>query len=104
MTKFPSEKELKRVREKMSNTIGSRPLSKNASKVDRIKHKLCERFVLYKNNNKITQRALAEKVGINESLMSKIIHYHFDEFTVDRLVNYLDKIIPDFDLEIIDAA
>lgn len=104
MVKFPSEKELNRIRKKLGDSIASRPLPKNASKVDRIKYKLCERFIIFKNQNQLTQRALAEKIGINESLMSKIIHCHFDEFTVDRLVNYLDKIIPDFELEIIDAA
>lgn len=104
MTTFPSQKELKRVREKLKNSIASKPLPKDASKVDRLKFKLCEKFIVYKNENQITQRVLAEKLGINESLVSKIIHYHYNDFTVDRLVNYLDKIMPNFDLEIIDAA
>jgi len=104
MTKFPSDNELKEIRETLSKGIASRPLSKNASKIDRVKFKLCERFVIYKNEHKITQRALAEKIGINESLVSKIIHYHYEEFTVDRLVGFLDKISPKFDLEVISVA
>jgi predicted XRE-type DNA-binding protein len=104
MANFPSQEELKRVREKLNDSIASRPLPKDASKADKLKFKLCEKFIAYKNEHKITQRVLAEKLGINESLVSKITHYHYSEFTVDRLANYLDKIMPNFELEIIDAA
>ncbi len=44
-TKFPSKKELKEAREFLSKTPASRPLSKNASPVDRAKHFICEEFV-----------------------------------------------------------
>lgn len=100
MKRFPSESELKRVRKKLNKGVASRPLSKDASKLDRLKYKLCEKFVIYKNEHRITQRALAEEIGINESLVSKIIHYNYEEFTIDRLVGYLEKIFPDFELEI----
>jgi predicted XRE-type DNA-binding protein len=48
----------------------------------------------------ITQRELAEKIGIDESLMSKIVHYNFDDFTIDRLVKYLAILFPRADLKI----
>ena len=70
------------------------------AKLDKIKYKLCEKFVIYKITHKITQRELAEIIGIHESLVSKIVHYHFEEFTVDRLITYLEKISPDFSLEV----
>lgn len=100
MTKFPSDKELKEMREKLANGIASKPLSKNAGPVERVKHRLCEKFVIYKNQNKMTQRALAQKIGIDEALMSKILHYHFDEFTTDRLISYLSSLYPDMNLNI----
>jgi len=100
MTKFPSDKELERVRKKLDNSIASKLLPKNANKVDTLKYKLCEKFVIYKNENKITQRVLAQRIGIDESLVSKITHYHFEEFTVDRLMNCLAKIYPEFVLEV----
>ena len=100
MTKFPSDAELDKVREKLNTGIASKLLPKDASKVDILKFKLCEKFIIYKNENKATQRALAQQIGIDESLISKIIHYHFEEFTVDRLINYLTKIYPEFDLEV----
>ena len=100
MTKFPSEKELKEVRDDLEKGPASRMLSPNAGPVERLKFSLCEQFVSYLLEHKITQRELAEKIGIDESLMSKIVHYNFDDFTIDRLVKYLSILFPKADLEI----
>ena len=72
----------------------------DANAVERVKYKLCEKFVIYKNKSGLTQTALAEKIGIDKSLMSKILHYHFDEFTTDRLLKYLSEIYPDINSEV----
>lgn len=66
-------------------------------------HALCEEFVKYLNAGSMKQKELAEKLGIAESLISKIIHYHYDEFTVDRLMRYLSVIYPDFDFRLLVA-
>jgi len=100
MTKFPTKKELEEVRNRLDNSVASRPLPPDASAVDRAKFRLCEKFVIYKNTHQITQRALAEVIGIDEALMSKILHYHFDEFTTDRLLKYLSILHPDVDVKI----
>ncbi len=100
MKKFPSKKDLNLVRDKLNKGIASRPLPKNANVVDRAKFRLCEKFVIYKNTHQITQREMAKKIGINEALVSKILHYHFDEFTSDRLLKYLSALYPDIDLKI----
>src|ERR1700757_3707753 len=100
MTKFPSEKELREVREALSKGPAARMLRPNASSVERLKFSLCEQFVSYLLDHKLTQRELAEKIGIDESLMSKIVHYNFDDFTIDRLVKYLSILFPKADLEI----
>ena len=100
MTKFPSEKELARVSKLLKDCLASRPLPKNASVVDKTKFSICEKFVIYKNGHEITQRALAKKIGVDEAIISKILHYHFDEFTVDRLIKYLEEIYPSVDFEI----
>ena len=80
--------------------MASRPLPENATTVDQMKFHICEKFVIYKNSHGMTQRALAQELGIDEALMSKILHYHFDDFTTDRLVNYLSKIYPQTSVEI----
>jgi predicted XRE-type DNA-binding protein len=101
MAKFPSEKELKEVRDSLEKAPASRMLSPNAGSVERLKFSLCEQFVSYLLEHKVTQRELAEKIGIDESLMSKIVHYNFDDFTIDRLVKYLSILFPRADLEIL---
>jgi len=98
-TVFPSEAELSDMRELLSKSIASKPLDKNASAVDKIKHRLCKEFIMYKNAHHLTQKDLAEKIGIDESLMSKILHYHFDEFTIDRLVKFLNVLYPKLDFK-----
>lgn len=100
MSKFPSKKDLEEARNKLDEGPASRPLPNDASIVDKAKFQLCEKFVVYKNIHNITQRAMAEKVGIDEALMSKILHYNFDEFTTDRLLKYLSKLYPDLDFNI----
>lgn len=100
MSKFPSEKELKKIRNLLGKSISSKILPENANATDRLKFYICEKFVMYKNFHNITQRSLAESIGIDEALMSKILHYHFDKFTVDRLIKYLSKIYPKVDLKI----
>jgi predicted XRE-type DNA-binding protein len=99
-SKFPSDKELLEVEEALSNGISSRPLSKNASNVDRIKHTLCEKFVIYRMQKKISQKELASLIGTDEALMSKILHYHYDEFTVDRLVRFIETLQKDVEITI----
>lgn len=93
-TIFPSHAELSRMRDVLSKSIGSKPLDKKASTVDKIKYNICKEFIIYKSKQRITQKDLAKKIDIDEALMSKILHYHFDEFTIDRLIKYLSVIYP----------
>jgi predicted XRE-type DNA-binding protein len=99
-TKFPTEAQLKKIREKLSTGMASRPLAKGADIVERTKYAICEKFVIYLNSGKLKQKELAEKLGIAESLMSKILHYHYDEFTIDRLLRYLEVIQPGIEFKV----
>jgi len=99
-TLFPSESELNEARSELSNSIASRPLKKSASTIEKIKHKICREFIVYKTVNTMTQKTLAEKLKIDEALMSKILHYHYDEFTIDRLIKYLNALYPNMDLKL----
>lgn len=98
-TKWPSEAQIKEMREKLSEAPASRPLPSDATPIDKIKHDICREFVVYKNSSRITQKALADKVGIDEALMSKILHYNIDEFTIDRLVRFLIALRPNAKLK-----
>lgn len=97
---FPPEKELKEMRELLSQGDATRILPKSASPVDKMKYLICQKIVEYKLAHKLTQRALAEKISENESLVSKVVHYHIDEFTVDRLLKFLNMIYPNITIDL----
>jgi predicted XRE-type DNA-binding protein len=98
--KFPSEEELKKMRDLLSKGPASKPLPKNAGPVDKTKHQICREFVVYINTKKMTQKALAEKIGIDVALMSKILHYNVEEFTIDRLMKFLNMLYPHIEITI----
>jgi predicted XRE-type DNA-binding protein len=93
---FPSEEELLEIRTLLNDGPASRALPKNASAIDRVKYALCEQFIIYKQVHKISQREFANELGIDESIISKILHYNFDECTVDRLMRYLEILHKEF--------
>jgi predicted XRE-type DNA-binding protein len=97
---WPSEAVLKVMRKKLSKGIASRPLPENASLVEKIKYSICREILIYKMKNELTQRQLAEILGENESLVSKVVHYHIDQFTIDRLLKYLNVIYPDTEFKL----
>lgn len=101
--KFPSDQELAEVRELLSSGPAPRPLPENADAVERLKHAICAEFVKYKNRNKLTQKQLASELSIDEALVSKIINYAYDEFTVDRLIKFLSVLYPDVDVRLLVA-
>ena len=89
MTKFPSKQELKKMSKKHSKGMASLPLPEHAEIGEKIKHAICQKFVIYKNDHDIHQNEMAKIIGIDEALMSKILHYHYEDFTIDRLIRYL---------------
>lgn len=100
MTKWPKKEKLNEVMKMLEGADASRMLSKDASTVDKIKFELCKSFIIYKQENDLNQRELAQKLEIDPALMSKILHYHIDEFTIDRLVRYLDILHKDVSIKI----
>lgn len=97
---WPSEAELRIMRKRLSKGMASRMLPDDASLVDKIKFSICAEILKYKLKNELTQRQLAEMIGENESLVSKVVHYHIDQFTIDRLLKYLNVIYPDVEFKI----
>ena len=99
---WPNEKDLKEIREQLSsdNVQGSTVLGADAPLVDRIKQDLCSKIVQYHLNTKISQKKLAEKLGVDEPEMSRILHYKIDRYSIDRLVGYLEILYPKIHFEV----
>lgn len=97
---FPSEKELKSVRSKLEKAVPSRLLPKNASKADRVKYQLCEKFVIYLIDHKMNQAQLAKKLKVDPSRINEIVKYRIDLYTVDKLMDLAERLDLDFQVEV----
>ncbi|MEN9723934.1 MAG: hypothetical protein RJB38_1920 [Pseudomonadota bacterium] len=70
---FPSEKELKSIRTRLEKAEPSRMLPKNASRADRLKYEICEKFVDYLLKHKMTQAQLARKLKVDPARINELI-------------------------------
>ena len=91
---FPSEEKLKQIRKESKKWKGSYVLPVNASAVDQAKYDVCEKILIYKQRKELSQRELAAKMEIPETRVSEIVHYRIWKFTLDRLMDYYQKINP----------
>ncbi len=92
--KFPSEKELSKVRKKLEKAEGSLVLSPSATPLEKFRYEICRQFVIYKREHELQVKELAKIVGVDESVMSKVLRYRSERFTTDKLVQMLAVIYP----------
>jgi predicted XRE-type DNA-binding protein len=97
---FPSEKELKSIRAKLEKAEPSRTLPKNASKADRLKYELCEKFVSYLLKHKMSQAQLARKLKVDPARINEIVKYRIDLYTVDNLLDLAERLDLDLNLRV----
>jgi predicted XRE-type DNA-binding protein len=92
--KFPSEKELAKMRKNLEKAEGSLLLTPNATPLEKLRYEICRQFVIYQREHDLKCKDLAKLVGVDESLMSKVLRYRHDRFSTDKLVEMLSKIHP----------
>ncbi len=97
---FPNEKELKRIRAKLEVIEPSRVLPENASMADRLKYQLCEKFVVYLMENKISQAQLARQLKVDPSRINEIVKYRIDLYTIDKLIDLAEQLELDFEVAV----
>ena len=97
---FPSKKELERVRKKLEKVEPVRLLPPSASKADKLKFELCKQFVAYLQEEGVSQLALANELEIEPARLNEIVKYRIDLFTVDRLLDYVEKLNPKLKLTV----
>ncbi len=97
---WPSVDQLRNAEKELEKSLPTIVRGDNATPIQKIKHLICAEFVKYANDTEISQRALAQALGVTESRVSEILHYHFDHFTIDRLLTLLIKIKPTVSLRV----
>lgn len=89
---FPDEKTLTQMRKKLSKKSGTVVIAPNASKLEKFRWDLCQKFVQFKLKSKLSQRELADLMGIDEGKVSKILRHRIESFSTDRLISLYEKL------------
>jgi predicted XRE-type DNA-binding protein len=104
--RFPDEATLKRVRKKLSDpnyAEGNIALPDKASATDRAKYQLCQLIARYQREHSLLQKEIAIRIGVDESRISDILRGKIEGFTLDRLIDYAEKLHPGLKLQIVAA-
>lgn len=101
---FPSREEIEKVSEKLKNTEGTLLLSSDPTPIEQLRWDMCQRFLSYKMEKNISQKELAQQLGIDEAKVSKILRHRIKDFSTDRLAKLLYKIDKNLTLKVVDAA
>ena len=103
---FPDDKTLKEMRDLLSDpnySGGNLALPQDASAVDRAKYQLCQLMARYQLENHLLQKDIAAKIGVDESRISDILRGKIEDFTLDRLIGYAEKLHPELKVYIVAA-
>jgi len=92
---FPPKEELERVRKRIARpgyrrvNIG---LLSNATEADRAKYNLCLNISRYQDENNLTEKELAQRLGINKAKTEYILFRHLDKLTLEELIDCLEEL------------
>ncbi len=99
-TKWPSNDRIKEVLKIAEESESVRPLPKDADAVDLLKYKLCRQILIFKETQGISLDEMSKRLEVGKTDVSKIINYHIDRYTIDKLYSLTLKVIPNFELDI----
>ena len=99
--RFPSSEQITKVMKKLEKPNQySYVLPKDAGPIDRAKYDVCRKILVYKRKHELTQRQVADLIGIPETRVSEILHYKIWKFSLDRLLEYYLKVNPKLTLKV----
>lgn len=96
-----SEKQLKKIRKQLQKVEGSRLAGEEGTPIEKLKYKICQKFVEYHLETGISQKELSILLGIDEALVSKLLRNRVESFSLDRLLRYLEIIHPNYRIELV---
>ena len=71
----------------------------NATEADKVKYHLCLSISRYQDENDLSEKELAQKLGINKVKLEYILFRHLDKLTLEELINYLKELSLPFKLK-----
>lgn len=92
---FPPKNDRDEIREQLSRSEATILLDRDELSVtDQLKYDLCETIIKHLNKEKVSQRKLAKDLGVDPARISDITKYKFQSMTIDKLIEYVEKIEP----------
>jgi len=77
---------------------GNIGLPENPTLEERTKYKLCKSILTYQLKNKLSLGQVAEKLAISEGELYDICRGKINDFSISRLIFYLEKLTTDYEL------
>ena len=75
-------------------------LPKNATMLEKSKYEICEKMLIYQQDNNLTDKEIADKIKLTIGETRDILYYHIDYFTLDRLIDYASRLFKPLELKI----
>lgn len=100
-TNWPLQKDLDLILDELDSNEGSLHLNADATALDKFRFQLCQRLLAYKMKHGLKQRELAEKLSVDESIVSKVLHHRIEKISTDKLIEYVQIIEPGVNLLVV---
>ena len=97
------EKEFENLCKKLSDpnySGGSWALSENPTALEKSKYDICKKMLVYKQDHHLSTEQIAKKIKLSIPETEDILYCHIDYFTLDRLVNYAEKLFSPAEIKI----
>jgi predicted XRE-type DNA-binding protein len=97
---MPSKAEIEKALKRLEKVEGSLAPPANPTPLEKFRHDIQQKFVVYRRKANISQREMADLLGVDEGKVSKLLRNRLDEFSTDRLIDLYTKIEPDVKLKV----
>jgi predicted XRE-type DNA-binding protein len=98
--KWPSKRELDLVLRDLEESEGSLHLNADATPLEQFRYDLCQRLIAYMRINRMKQKELAKKLGIDEPEMSRILRHRIEKVSTDKLARMVQELDPTIKLQV----
>jgi len=82
------KKYLERIEDPKNNQEVNYDLPENPTPLQVAKFDICQRILVYQQDNNISDKALAERMNLSIPEMEEILFAQIEKFTLDRLMTY----------------
>ena len=94
------EKTLQEVEDPKNNREVNYALPENATTLEKAKFEICQKILGYKLDNNLSREQVAGKIQLSKAETEDILFCHIEEFTLDRLMTYADRLFSPAEIKI----